>query len=733
MATTEKLDYGKKAGLTEKNEYTEEQPDERLEHEKEHPNTSYQAANQHMVKFEDELRSVNEQVAMDFDRRKNPADYDASERKGMLEAVNEAFGKTEWNSASERRMAADDIAENTFQPMYRRMEIAEAAAQYKLPEPFLEELENEKIAEFKLMDGKEGEAAMFVVAKDMETARRMVAKSEGQFQIVSTWQMDHYRDQFADALYSSDKNDKAMEQMEDSLEKGIRYYNGDLPEEESDQKQASYEPDEQMEPSYRELLEFRKMETMNEYEIEHNLKEILSGKLRHTNIYLDNLQQADHPDAAAVNEVQQALHELNQAGIVKSIQRGNEENYAKIMRNTEQADLTFAQQMKEGKGSVNDTDYQQPTLPEEFLDLNEISSYADQVKDAAEEQRKNMSTLNHGLALHMLHRLNERMEAMEPVQQEWDRAGYQPGEKLPEGVASPKELSEEFHEMHGIAAGLDYLMRKEDPVYWKLNHQDAEVREKQLEGMVEQLLKDAAKEEGWEGREEERDFLMETLQAGLGKDLEYAAIREKNYLEEGETPVTAFRDSHEAVLDEMKSISSFMATVRDGTSDIKADFVGEPMEAPTYDPSGSNRDYIEDGMAFVLQYENMMGNGRHNPEGSNENLQLLHHITNQCSESMREIYHNPESFDEKIGEVVQHSQMMTAMVTKREPGMEESRSEERHTEGDEHHEEPAVHEEASAGAMEGAVENAVEAAVTAGEGAVEAAVAVAEKAEEITG
>ena len=203
----------------------------------------------------------------------------------------------------------------------------------------------------------------------------------------------------------------------------------------------------------------------------------------------------------------------------------------------------------------------------------------------------------------------------------------------------------------------------------------------------------------------------------------------------------------------MKSISSFMATVRDGTSDIKADFVGEPMEAPTYDPSGNNRDYIEDCMEFVLHYEDMLGNSRHNPEGSYENLQLLDHITNRCAETVREIRRNPESFDEKIGEVIQHSQMMTRMVTKREPGMEESQSEERYTEGAEHHEEPAVHEEANAGAMEaveeanagameavgeanagameGAVENAVEAAVTAGEALAEGAASAVEAVGEI--
>ena len=739
MTTTEKLDYGKRAGLTEKNEYTEEQPGERLEHEKEHPNTSYQAANQHMVKFEDELRAVNEQVATDFDRRKNPAEYDASERKGMLEAVNEAFNKTEWNSTLERRMAADDIAQNTFQPMYRRMEIAEAAAQYKLPEQFLEELEKEKIKEFELRieEGKESE--LLLEAKDMETARRLVKQSNGAFHIVSTRQMDHYRDQFADALYSSDQNDKAMEQMEDSMEKAISYYNGDLPEEkhpegkeESDQKQASHGPDEQMEPSNRERMEFQSLETMNEYEREYKLKDILSGKLKYTQIYLDNLQQANHPDAAAINEIQQALHELNHEGILISVEKGNEENYAKIMQNIEEADEKLALQMHEGKGSVNGMDYRQPTLPEEFLDLNDINSYADQVEDAAKEQRENMSTLNYEVIQHMLHRLDAMTEAMEPVQQEWDRAGYQPGGKLPEGVASPQELSEEFHEMHGIAAGLDYLMREEDPVYWKLHHLDAEGKEKQLEGMVETYLKNAEKT-GWEGRDEERDVLVHILQAEFGKGLEYAASREKNHLAEGETQATAFRKSHEDILEEMNSISSYVATVRDGTSDIKADFAGEPIGEPTYDHSGSNRDYIEDSMAFVLHYENMLGNGRHNPEGSEENLRLLGHITNQCSEAMREIYHDRETDGEpsegnyryqdyKIREVTQYSQIMTSMVTKREPGMEESRSQERYTEGTENHEEPAVYEETSPGAIEGAVENAVEAAV-----------AVAEKAEEITG
>ena len=52
----------------------------REEHQTEHPNSSYQAANQHMVKFNDELKVINEQTSLDFEFRKNPAEYDLAER-----------------------------------------------------------------------------------------------------------------------------------------------------------------------------------------------------------------------------------------------------------------------------------------------------------------------------------------------------------------------------------------------------------------------------------------------------------------------------------------------------------------------------------------------------------------------------------------------------------------------------------------------------------------------------
>ena len=80
MTTREKVDYRDRAELDENLDYRDENTEGREEHQTEHPNSSYQAANQHMVKFNDELKVINEQTSLDFEFRKNPAEYDLAER-----------------------------------------------------------------------------------------------------------------------------------------------------------------------------------------------------------------------------------------------------------------------------------------------------------------------------------------------------------------------------------------------------------------------------------------------------------------------------------------------------------------------------------------------------------------------------------------------------------------------------------------------------------------------------
>ena len=123
-ATAERTEYDdektedKTQYAAERVEFADEKTEDKTQYPAENRDNSYLAANQHMVKFANELRNVNEQAALGFDRRKNPAEYELKEKQEMLEAVTEAFNATNWNSAIERRLAADDIAQNLYQPMY---------------------------------------------------------------------------------------------------------------------------------------------------------------------------------------------------------------------------------------------------------------------------------------------------------------------------------------------------------------------------------------------------------------------------------------------------------------------------------------------------------------------------------------------------------------------------------------------------------------------------------------
>ena len=278
----------------------------------------------------------------------------------MLEAVTEAFNAANWNSAIERRLAADDIAQNLYHPMYPRVEIADAAVQHKLPGEFIQELKQEKIEYFENKPDEAGVEALQLTVKDIETAQRMVEQSGGRFHVVSTRNLDHYRDQFADALYSSDRHEDAAGLMESSLDDAIRLYNGDVShvrrwdetldekanfwepatehEGESDQQQAQG----QLEPTDRELTAFSNLQSMDEYTLDHSIRDMLNEKLSHTQEYLTELQVNQHPDANVAAQVHEALHEMSHDGINESVEKGNEENFVEFIRHIEGADQQLA-------------------------------------------------------------------------------------------------------------------------------------------------------------------------------------------------------------------------------------------------------------------------------------------------------------------------------------------------------------------------------------------------------
>ena len=449
---------------------------EKAEFSSDDRDSSFRAANQHIVKFTDELRSVNEKAALSFDRRKNPAEFDMSERKEMVEAVEQAFNQTDWNSASERRTAADDIAQNMFQPMYPRVEMAEAAVQHKLPDAFLEELKQEKIDHFNLKD----DGTLQLIVNDAEAAKRLVEKSDGVFHIASTRQLDYHRDQFADALYNSEKHEEgARDLMGKSLDDAVRYHSGDVSgvrrwdepaeerndfwgpdEEESDERQvkgttegateaAALDPSE---PGYREMLAFRNLENMNEHQMDYTIRDILNEKLHHSEEYIADLQSDQHPDTEAVLHVKNALHEMTYDGIKEAVDNGNAENFAMILRNIEESDNTLALEMRETNGFVKGEEYVPPRLEPEFSNPEMAKEYVEAVWDKVNEYREEMPDLHYGIAKRLLGDLDSRAEMVEQAESP--------------GLSS--ETAEDYRAMHQTAEALDYIMRPHDTEFWKM-------------------------------------------------------------------------------------------------------------------------------------------------------------------------------------------------------------------------------------------------------------------------
>ena len=269
--------------------------------------------------------------------------------------------------------------------------------------------------------------------------------------------------------------------MESSLDDAIRCYNGDTSrinrwdepleqepdfgEEEAAETAEAVENAEKrlledrpgedpaaLEPSYREMLIFRNLESMDEYTLEHTVRDLLNEKLGHTQEYLAELQISGHPDAKAVAQVHETLYEIAHEAIVSSVERGYAENFVTLLHHVEYADEQLMHKMREENGFVQGETYLQPKLPEDFTSLETISGYAQQARGAVDENRTEMPALQYDIADKLLEKLEVQMQ----MTGEWETPGLTPWN------------AEDYRAMRETAGALEYMTRGQDPVFWKL-------------------------------------------------------------------------------------------------------------------------------------------------------------------------------------------------------------------------------------------------------------------------
>ena len=504
---------------------TEEHSGENLQHENEHSrdgrDSSYDAANQHLVKFHNELKGINEDAALDFEKQKNPAEYSLKERQEAVEAHLEAFKNTDWKDDAERREAADDVAQSVFQPMYPRVNLADAAAQYQLPDKFIEELKKENIEYLELKLDGEGNEQLEMRAKDLETAQRLVEASQGSFQINSTRQLDHFRDQFADALYEG--KESSLDRMNEAMEKGVSLYEGNTsgtsftcPQcgrtgdsstcsecgaKNKPEAGLEAETEEQMETSYREKLAFRDLQAMDELALEENIKEIVSGRLTHIEEYSDWIeQQGDFAEAKSILEVNETLHEMAQECIKNSIEQGDEEGFVRITRLLEHASTDLANDMRQSNGFVESENYRMPRLEDQDPDAPSTERYREFSKNAMEAADEHQASMNH-LSHQIMQQLHGKLETQTDRMEEWEKE-YEEWKKNADPATDPHgnaEFQNDAKRITELTNTMEYLMREKDNEFWAMSrmddfHFEAAAKDK-AEAIIESCLKETNTEQ----------------------------------------------------------------------------------------------------------------------------------------------------------------------------------------------------------------------------------------------
>lgn len=661
--------------------------DEKLEHSQDFRNdadSTWERNNQHIVKFTDELKTVNEQVALDFDHRKNPAQYDLEERRTMLDAVTDAFNAANWNGMSERRLAAESVAHSLFQPMYHRVEIAEAATQHQFPEQFIESLKQEQIEYLEQKiddDGLPGEVLEFQV-QDYETALRMVEESKGTFQIVSTSRLDHFRDRFADALYNNEEDENARAMMEHQLESAVAYYNGDLSRDDRfgravrrliSEQGEDWRPDnpgetnekgepeenllenlwhrgnEVVEPDYRNMLSFSGLENMSAYEMDQEIREILNEELHHVQDYADQMKVQNHPDLNAVRQIQEALRDMTHDGIQGSVENGNGENFAAIMKNMKGTDEELASELRQNAGFIKAEDYEPPALPERFEAILEMSEYADRAEDALIDFRESISPLHHGIAMNLLEKLDNRLEALEGIQEDWKKANYNAGDPVPDGVTDPKVFHEDMQEAHKVAEALNYMLRPRNEELWGMwekgnqaeddargNKWSVQFRELNMEHRDE-ALQGVNEQEQHMNRDPARHsenyanaiYAIGMIASRLDAQERYTTgIPEKE--ENGCTMADEFAMKYQPLLEESDRTAEYGLAVLNGTAHVSVDNprrLGVEYD-DTYGgiamPEGGVDELVTEMEAYRQHYANMIGGtGGNNPEGDHDSMKIL--------------------------------------------------------------------------------------------------------------
>ena len=390
--------------------------------------------------FLNNLEARDEKAFTAFSSERNLMDFDKDDRKQVLEHTVDAFNQMDFVTPEDRHEAAQLVAQNLFNPMYKEIDLTEAKTDARFDSKLLQSLDNEGITEYTVLEKPDGSAELHFRVDSLEQYGRIEEQSGYAVRLVEVadytrssmpsseestgkgnankvvWEPSGYRATVAEAELQTDVDPFEMQKLVD-IEKekfvtaltgslhapGFTLENMDQALEHANAYTLGAQPTLQFDADFKNLLEQdpQRAAQLAEVRMDTNFS------------VLDNaIRQMGHDDpntADGLKYLSEAVRDVHLENIFQALENKDQTMFH-IARDSakDNADL-MAHAVTRGVGLVRMDGYQPPDFPPEgFKSRDDIHGYVQQIETMLE-------TMNFGqmdeIYQAAVHSLNEQLRA----------------------------------------------------------------------------------------------------------------------------------------------------------------------------------------------------------------------------------------------------------------------------------------------------------------------------------
>ena len=454
--------------------------------------TGYQAANQHTAQFLDELKLVNGKSADAFETwgsRIN--DYGLRERREMVNSYADAMNSVGWNDRDDRKAASLEVAQNTFRPIYEKIDTETAINQYNISKGLEEFLLKSKVEHLERMTLPNGEEILQFKVKNKKAAKKLIEDSGGElYEVPGTFsgkKIEKFQEDFADALTKSDRDpEQYKEKMNEALEKALDYWRGNdydkgilrykvtykNPNEANDEaNDEATDEDTGEDVAMLAQVEHRKEDTKNVYADlkgldedarEEAVRELVHARMQPILEVQEEFRNNHNQGNTAVDQVIYTMKNTETEQLGHIIEKGSPEDLEKALQDNALRHEEMAHSMRENNGFILMRDYEYPQpmgdssrmehpgLQESLRDT--AQKYLDDVNQLMESRGSEMPQLQQEMVARMTEDFAKTIKNMEEREDERGIRSYT--------MAESRYLDQ-------TAEGIQYLLRPHDADFWK--------------------------------------------------------------------------------------------------------------------------------------------------------------------------------------------------------------------------------------------------------------------------